>query len=322
MTDGADVLILRHLFARETPFVSVVSLTEALGSSPKAIQKRIQRLESLGYRMEARHPLGFRLIEAPDIIVADEIRARLPHNLFAQHLVVFRETRSTNDLVLREAENGAAHGFAVLAERQTLGRGRLGRRWDSAASLGLWFSVLLRVGVGLDSRSPQSLTMLAAVAVARAIDRHLSRSATIKWPNDLLLGGRKVCGILVEARMDAGRWHHGILGIGLNVNHSQGDFPEELRSQATSMFLADGQKRRRADVLISIFEELERLTAGSGGQWQEEWRNRCETIGAPIRVQTVNGVQEGQMVGVTEEGHLLLRKATGPVETLTSGSLL
>ncbi|GAB4243434.1 MAG: biotin--[acetyl-CoA-carboxylase] ligase [Candidatus Methylacidiphilales bacterium] len=322
MTDPVDIVILRHLFAPGRPFVSDAALAEELGCSRTAIWKRIEGLERLGYGIEARPQLGYRLMETPDIVVGDEIRARLPRNPFAEGLVVFRETRSTNDIVWREAENGAAHGFAALAEAQTLGRGRLGRRWVSATSLGLWVSLLLRVGEGVGGRTPQSLTMLAAVAVVRALDRHLSRSVTIKWPNDVLLGGRKVCGILVEARMDADGLQHGILGIGLNVNHDEGDFPEELRVQATSMFLEDRRKRRRADVLVSIFDELERLTKAAGAEWMEEWRARCETIGAPIRVQTLSGVREGQMVGVTGEGHLLLRGESGVVETLATGSLL
>ncbi|MFQ3670866.1 MAG: biotin--[acetyl-CoA-carboxylase] ligase [Verrucomicrobiia bacterium] len=322
MTDALDVLLLRHLFADGRPFVCGASLASALGCSRREVNQRVEALGEVGYRIEARPHAGYRLVEAGDVLVADEVRARLEGNVFAQRLVVFRETRSTNDVVLREAERGAPHGFAVLAESQTAGRGRLGRAWMSAPACGLWFSVLFRPGGEGGWQTPQGLTMLAAVAVARAVDRQVARAVSIKWPNDLLFEGKKVCGILVEARVDGERRPYGVVGIGLNVNHRSTEFPEELRGRAVSLRMVDGVERRRADVLVSVFEELARLEREGMEAVASAWRERCETIGTLIQVQTADGVREGVMTGVTEEGHLMLRGASGAVEIVVAGTVL
>lgn len=322
MTNPADVTILRHLFDPTQPLVSGARLAAELGCSRTAVWKRIEALGQAGYVIEARPHAGYRLVRAEDVLVADEIRARLPGNIFAEQLTVFRETSSTNDVVLKAAEHGAPHGFTVLAESQATGRGRLGRRWVSTPARGLWFSVLFRSTWGQRRSTPQALTMLAAVAVARALERDWPGPVAIKWPNDLVFPGGKLCGILVEARIDADRLHHGVVGIGLNVNHRRNDFPEELQGRASSLFLEDGRERRRADVLVAILEELERAGEERAEAVASAWRDRCEMIGRRIRVETASGLHEGEMAGVTEDGLLLLRKVGGSVETIAAGTVL
>jgi BirA family biotin operon repressor/biotin-[acetyl-CoA-carboxylase] ligase len=320
MSADPDIFILRSLFAQGNSFISGSQLASQLGLSRSAVWRRIEQLQQLGYAIEARPHVGYRLTEAPDIIVADELRARLPGNRFAERLVVFRETRSTNDIVLREALHHVPEGFTALAESQTNGRGRMGRPWESAGKKGLWLSILLRPQGA--TASPQGVIIMSSVAVARTLEKFAPRAPAIKWPNDLVLDRRKLCGILVEARFETNHMHHAIVGIGLNVNHQREDFPESLQLIATSLALEAGQSFRRADVLLELFQQMDRATQEDWTSLLQEWKDRCETFGRSIRVSTPTGVLEGTMTGVDPFGHLQLRLPSGRIETLASGTIL
>lgn len=183
---------------------------------------------------------------------------------------VLGETASSNDAVLRLGEEGAPEGTLLFAEHQTAGRGRLGRLWDSAPGLGLWFSLLLRVPVS-DATIP-SLSSFAAVALVRTLREIGTRGASIKEPNDVLLGGKKVAGILIETRTGASSF--AVAGIGLNVNHREEDFPPELRSRATSLALASGReldRNRVASVLLRELATARRLVAEDPAALREAW---------------------------------------------------
>ncbi len=184
----------------------------------------------------------------------DRVREALGVGAIGRRVLVFRETASTNDLVREMAIGGAVEGAVVVADRQTRGRGQYGRRWDSLGGVGLWFSVLLRPAWGAEFL--ERVTPLAAVAVAGGVAEATGLTPRIKPPNDVFLSGRKVAGILTEAR--TGRESFAVLGIGVNVGHAVADFPIELRASATSLALAAGRVVEREAVLVAILRHLNR----------------------------------------------------------------
>ena len=191
--------------------------------------------------------------EPSDRLIAAELSAALEGCRIGNEIVVVEETDSTNDLVWKAVERGVPEGFVVFAEGQTKGRGQYGRRWESAPYLGLWFSVLLRPALSL-AESPK-LTVLLAEAVAATIADETRCAPTIKWPNDIYVSGRKVAGVLVEGRMTTGGYV-AVAGIGINVNQTIDDFPEELRNTAGSLAMATGKKISRAKVAVALLKRL------------------------------------------------------------------
>jgi BirA family biotin operon repressor/biotin-[acetyl-CoA-carboxylase] ligase len=194
--------------------------------------------------------------ELSDRLIAAELRAGLAGARIGSEIVVVEEARSTNDLAWEAQERGTPEGFVVFAERQTAGRGQYGRRWASAPYQGLWFSILLRPALTLPE-SPQ-LTSLLADVVAGTITEQTGCVATIKPPNDIYVAGRKVAGILVEGRTDNGGGYVAVAGIGINVNQSVEDFPDELRVTATSLAMATGRSIDRAELAVRLLRNLEK----------------------------------------------------------------
>ena len=192
-----------------------------------------------------------------DRLFTTELRAALAGS--RDEIVVVEETESTNDLAWAAAERGTAEGFVVFAERQTKGRGQYGRRWESAPFLGLWFSILLRPALSL--RESPKLTLEFAHKIAATIEEETGAAPTIKPPNDIYIGDRKVAGVLVEGRTTRDGRYVAVAGIGINVNQTLDDFPEELRSTAGSLEMATGKKISRTNLAIAL---LRRLAASQG----------------------------------------------------------
>jgi BirA family biotin operon repressor/biotin-[acetyl-CoA-carboxylase] ligase len=194
--------------------------------------------------------------DGADRLVADELRTALGVRGVQKRIVVVDEAGSTNDLAWEAADRGAAEGFIVFAERQTAGRGQYGRRWESAAGKGLWFSVLLRPAITL-RESPQLTSQLASI-VAATIEEEIGCATSVKPPNDIYVAGRKVAGILVEGRTASDGSYVAVAGIGVNVNQALDDFPEELRATAGSLAIAAGKKIARSELAIALLRNLEK----------------------------------------------------------------
>ena len=194
--------------------------------------------------------------DGADRLVADELRTALGGRGVQKRIVVVDEAGSTNDLAWEAADRGAAEGFIVFAERQTAGRGQYGRRWESAAGKGLWFSVLLRPAITL-RESPQLTSQLASI-VAATIEEEIGCATSVKPPNDIYVAGRKVAGILVEGRTASDGSYVAVAGIGVNVNQALDDFPEELRATAGSLAIAAGKKIARSELAIALLRNLEK----------------------------------------------------------------
>lgn len=297
-------------------------LAEQVDAPAEAVDSRLEELRGAGYDIESRPGFGYRLVATPDRLIADDIQAQLGPNSLVREILVFEETGSTNDLAAQFGRQEAAGGIAIFAERQTSGRGRFGRRWESASHRGLWFSLLLRPVFPL-ALWPR-LTTWTAVAVAAAIDRFVSGSATIKWPNDVYLLGKKAAGILIETGTDHTQQHFAVVGVGVNVNQEHQEFPKELLSKATSLRVAAGKAVDRTALAASILQELASreplLIDGFEGILAEAGK-RSLLIGKWVRVRTGETLVEGVAEALDDQGQLLLRRADGELSHLSAGEV-
>jgi BirA family biotin operon repressor/biotin-[acetyl-CoA-carboxylase] ligase len=319
-----DARILAGLRGADGGSVSGAELSRALGISRAAIWARIEELRGLGYDIEASPHLGYCLISAPDLLHADDLYSRLgPTRVVGREIQVFETTTSTNDLVSRLAHDGMEQGAVVFAESQTQGRGRLGRLWISPARKGLWFSVLLRPN--LTPQAATQLTVAAAAALVRAIDSQTSIAPEIKWPNDILIGGKKVAGILTELTAELDHVKDVILGIGIDVNLEAHEFPKELRDSATSLRIASGQKLDRAALAVAVLRELDRtyhlVETGQFDSIAEEWQRRCHTLGREVSIRMGDRVIRGRAESLDSDGALLLRGPHGLLERIIGGDV-
>ena len=222
------------------------------------------------------------------------------------------------DAAKQAAREGASHGTVVVANEQTAGRGRLQRSWISPRDANIALSVILYPSL---LHLPR-LTMMAAVAVARAVERSTGLRPAIKWPNDVMLNGRKVCGILTDSELQGGAVKYAIIGIGLNVNLDPSQY-EEIAATATSLYEEVGEKVSRTEVLQALLEELERAynALQDGEAVSEEWRRRLETLGRQVCVTLTEGVEEGVAEDVDPDGCLLLRKGDGRLKRIVAGDV-
>jgi len=319
-----DALILKSLRAAGDGAVSGADLAEVLGVSRASVWSHIEDLRSLGYDISASPHLGYRLLSAPDALHADDLLSRLDKTkVIGRDIRVFQETTSTNDIVEKLARDGVAEGSVVFAETQTKGRGRLARKWLSPARRGLWFSVLLRPH--LRPQEATQLTVASATALRRAIQAQTGLSPEIKWPNDVLINGRKVAGILTELSAELDRVKHVVLGIGVNVNSNPGDFPPELRKLATSLKIETGKPVARAELAVAILKELDRdyarLTGGDFSAVADEWEAHGTTLGREIMIRTGDRSIRGRAESLGEDGALLLRTEHGHLERIIGGDV-
>lgn len=323
MTRDAQLLSLLREAGEGT--VSGEELAQHLGISRAAVWAHIEDLRALGYDISASPHQGYRLLGTPDLLHADDLLSRLgPVRRIGRDIRVFRETASTSAVAEKLATDGAAEGAVVFAETQTAGRGRLGRRWASPSRKGLWFSTLLRPP--FRPAETTRLTALAAVAVARAVQARTGLTPEVKWPNDLLLGGRKFAGILTEMTGEQDRVRHAILGIGVDVNVSPHDLPADVRTLATSLRQVLGRPLPRPELAVSILRELDdgydRLLNGGFPQIADEWEALCTTIGRSLEVRTGDRRIRGRAEALDHDGALLLRTEHGRLERVTGGDVL
>lgn len=320
-----DAEILRALRSAGDSAVSGAELSQKLGISRAAIWARIQDLRSLGYDIEASPHRGYSLLATPDVLHADDLLSRLGQTkVIGRDIQVFQETTSTNDIADKLARDGVKEGSVVFAESQTKGRGRLGRKWTSPSRKGLWFSVLLRPK--LRPHQATQLTVAAATALRRAIQAQTGLNPSIKWPNDILLAGKKTAGILTELNAELDRINYLVLGIGIDVNCSPGDFPPELRRSATSLKTELGRPVSRAELAVQIIRELDndylRLSQGAFASVADEWATHCGTLGTEVSIRTGERQIRGRAEALSEEGALLLRTDHGRLERIVGGDVI
>lgn len=317
--------ILQMLRERPGDFVSGEAMCNALSVSRTAIWKHIKDLQDTGYQIEAVRNKGYRLLSAPDLVTAAEIRDGLTTSLFGQS-IVFRPTiDSTNNLAQELANNGALEGTLVIADEQEQGRGRRGRNWYSPPRSGVWMSLILRPQLPLAHAA--QITLVTAIALAKALTRLTGERAGIKWPNDILFGKKKCCGILTEMSAEFDQIHHLVVGIGINVNVAQADFPKEIQDIATSLRAVKGATLPRAKVVQTVLEELEPLYRqyvenGGFGTLREDWKQMNITLGKEIVAHTAQGTIRGRALDIDEFGVLLVEDQSGELKKIYSADIM
>ncbi|HEU4963711.1 MAG TPA: biotin--[acetyl-CoA-carboxylase] ligase [Bacilli bacterium] len=317
--------ILHMLRERPSDFVSGEAMCQSLGVSRTAVWKHIKDLQDAGYKIEAVRNRGYRLVDTPDLVTAAEVREGLTTSLLGQPIIYRDSIDSTNILAQQLASEGAVEGTLVIADEQTSGRGRRGRNWFSPPHSGVWMSLILRPNLPIAHAA--QVTLVAAVALARALTQLTGQNAGIKWPNDILFDQKKCCGILTEMKADHDRIHHLVVGIGINVNVPEADFPEELSKIATSLQAVKGSPIPRAQVVQTVlaeFEPLYRRYVEHGGfaTIRDDWKKQSITIGRDVVAQTGQGEVRGKALDIDEFGVLFVEKADGTVEKIFSADIL
>lgn len=318
--------IIEALLQTGDAFVSGPALSARSGITRTAVWKHIQALERLGFVIESRHRLGYRLVQTPNLLLEPLLKRHLaPDSEFGRTVHWHESLPSTNQTAARLALEGAPHGTMVTAWAQTGGRGRRGRAWF-APQTGMWWSLILKRPVPL-ARAAE-LTLLTCVAARRALVDLTGLPVLIKWPNDLLLAGKKVSGILAEIRADGENVQHAVLGVGINTNIPGVLFPEDVHDIATSIVAAGGHPVDHCLLTGRILKELEplykQLSAGQPAfqTVSEEWRAASATLGRTVRVQTANGLVEGVAEALDDGGILYLRRPNGSTLPIHSGDVL
>jgi BirA family biotin operon repressor/biotin-[acetyl-CoA-carboxylase] ligase len=322
VASGSEELVLAFLAEAGDTVVSGEAISDKLGLTRAAVWKHVEALRQQGYRIDAVATRGYRLVEVPDRLRALELRPLLNTHDVGQVLHCFDEVDSTNDRAKALADEGAEHGEVVVAERQTAGRGRRGRTWISPARRNVAFSVILRPEALPPTRASE-LTLVAAVAVCDAL-RQAGVDAGIKWPNDVLVGGRKIAGILTELAAEPDQVHWVVVGVGVNVNARREDFPPELAGEATSVLIERDHPAPRALFLAACLTSLEdwydRHAEEGFEPIREAWKARSVTLGQQVSVKTDGGDLVGTAFDIDAGGALLIRTAAG-VERVLSGDV-
>ena len=308
-------------------FLSGEELSRRLGLSRAAIWKAVDALRKEGYVIEARTGLGYRLTAVPDAMSEAEIRSFLGRTaVVGRELRCFDTLDSTNIRAKQLAQEGAPDGTVVTADLQTAGRGRMDRSFQSPKGQGIYLSVLLRPFLTPDRLPP--VTALAGVAVCDAVEELCGVRPGLKWPNDPVLGGKKLCGILTELSLEGetGRVQHLVLGIGVNVGQRAEDFSPEVAEMATSLSMALGRSVSRPALAAAEIRALDRLyarlLAGDLTADLEAYRRSCVNLGKTVQLISPDGTREtAQALDIDRDFSLVVRTGTGETKTVRSGEV-
>lgn len=327
--------VLRMLKDNTGRYVSGESISEKLGVSRTAVWKYVTELRNDGYSIDSSPKKGYILKHAADILNAYEISYGLETSRIGRIIKYMDEVDSTNNEAKKMAADGCCDGTVVVAGRQFAGRGRLGRGWDSMNSKGIWMSVVLRPA--LPPHDIQVITLAASLAVVKAIKSVTGIDTGIKWPNDIILDGRKVCGILTEMSSEMDKINYVILGIGLNVNQDEGDFKGELEERAISLKIhaiknghgafdrSNDALFERSSIIRAVLLELEKLCGkvenGNTDEIITEWKKMSVTLGKQVRIMLKNEECVGIATDITQNGCLVIKCSDGSVREVMSGEV-
>ena len=304
-------------------FVSSQRICKDLGITRAAVWKQIQRLRTQGYSIQGVSSVGYRLCEVPDALCVLEADPGIRTEVIGRTIRVEEETESTNEDIWESGRQGAEEGEVIIAETQRAGRGRRGRQWVSPPKVNLYMSVLLRPP--LLPAEAAVITLMAGVVLCETMEEVFRLRPQMKWPNDLLLEGRKAAGILAEMHAEQESIHFLVLGIGVNLNMSADMFPKDVRYPATSVRIALGRPVERLPFVRRFLENLDRgyrrlLTEG-GSAVLRAWNRYCAHAQGWLEVSTVRGTVEGRFRGLDEEGSMILEVSPTRRETIRAGDV-
>lgn len=296
------------MMLRETDdYISGQELCEKFGVSRTAVWKAVNQLKEAGYEIEAVPNRGYRLVSVPDILNENELESIRKTRWIGEKMLFFDALDSTNIKAKQLADEGAPNGTYVIAERQDAGKGRRGRTFYSPAGEGIWMSLILKPEINPNHAS--MITLVAALAVSKAIMEITGRPAGIKWPNDIVMSGKKVCGILTEMSAQFDYVNHVVVGIGINVHNRS--FPKDIAAVSTSLFLETKQHFNRASLVERIWEEFEHyyeifLQTEDLSNLVKEYNAHLVNLHQAVKVLDLKEPFEGKAMGITPKGELIV----------------
>ena len=302
-------------------FISGQEISENLGVSRQAVWKSINALKEKGYEIQSVTNRGYRLVSSPDYLNESSLKSLLHNKIIGKNLIVLDSVDSTNDYLKKLGNEGCENGTVVVAREQTKGKGRLGRTWQSKKDDGIAFSVLLRPNAAPSEVS--AITPLAGLAVCKAIREYTKLDCVIKWPNDIIVGRKKLVGILTEMSAEFDAVEYVITGIGINVDHTS--FPEEIAFKATSLLLETGRHIDKNEFLACVLGHIENEFVKNNLELTPtalaEYTDLCATVGRSVTFQRGTRRISGMAVGVSEHGELKVMMSDGTISLVNSGEV-
>lgn len=310
------------LLREKDGYVSGQELCNKFGVSRTAVWKVMNQLKEEGYGIEAAPNKGYRLKTNPDVLSFSELKSRIQNEWAGKRIYYYEETGSTNIDAKRLGEEGGVHGTVVAADKQNAGRGRRGRSWQSPAGKDIYFTILLRPEFAPDKAA--GLTLVMALSVARAIEGVCGVEAGIKWPNDVVLNGKKICGILTEMNVETDYIQYVVIGVGINVNLDA--MPEEIEQTATSILLESGKETARAELLQEVLKRFEENYETyerdlNLSNMLEEYNRHLVNRNKQVRVLDPKGEYDGMARGINARGELLVETADGKTVEVYAGEV-
>ncbi|NEU31184.1 biotin--[acetyl-CoA-carboxylase] ligase [bacterium LRH843] len=316
-------MLLKVFEEHRGEFVSGEKISRQLGVSRTAVWKHIDELRKNGYLLESAPRKGYRLISKPNSIHPHDIKLKLETERLGREQTYFDVIDSTQIVANKLAQDGTKEGHVVIANEQTAGKGRLGRKWHSRFGTSISMSLILRPNLP-PQKTPQ-LTLLTAVAVVRAIKQQTGIKCDIKWPNDVLINGKKIVGILTEMQADPDVVHSVIIGIGLNANQLLEEMDPDIRKIATSLAIEKGKEVERASLISAILNEFEILydlyIEQGFSAIRPLWEAHSISVGTHLYARTMKEVLYGYATGITEDGVLLLVDEKGTEHRIYSADI-
>lgn len=307
---------------RETgDYVSGQEICEKLGVSRTAVWKVIRQLQEEGYQVDAARSRGYRIIDGPDVMTAEEVESLLDTEWAGKPVVYYPETDSTNIRIRHLGDEGAPHGTLAVADRQTAGRGRRGRTWESLGGSCIYMSILLRPDLAPE-KAPM-LTLVMACGVAEGIMDCADVKVQIKWPNDIIVSGKKLAGILTEMSTQVDYINHVTVGVGINVNVQ--NFPEEIQT-ATSLLSETGTQTKRAPVIAAVMKHFEEnykifMQTEDMSGLMEKYSSLLVNQGREVLILEKDAEYKAYAEGINQKGELVVRREDGTVENICAGEV-
>src|ERR1043165_1619984 len=292
--------IVRLLADHAMVVVSGTKLADEIGTSRSEVWRLIQQLRGLGVQVAGHQATGYQLEKVPDLLLPEFVNAALKGTIFADQVRHYFRIGSTNVAAMEAATAGAPEGTVLLAEEQAEGRGRGGHQWHSARSTGIYCSAILRPAVA--PADALLLSLMVGLAVRAAVEEVTGLRADLRWPNDLLLGAKKFCGILIEMNAEVTRVRYAVAGIGMNVDHAE--FPADLRDIATSLRVESGRAWSRVEITAALLKSLDReyRAFSSDGAPHLPGIGRCGKEDLIRRFEAASSYARGRRVCVEENG--------------------
>ncbi len=315
--------VLNLLKENKNNFLSGEKISKEIGVSRAAVWKYINTLKEEGYDIESISRKGYKIINSPDILTYEEIKEYLNTDFIGNKIIHFDTINSTNIKAKELAETGEKEGTVIISEEQTLGRGRLGRIWIAPKYKGIWMSIILRPNI--NPIHVAKITQISAAAVCLAISE-MEIEVYIKWPNDIIINNKKVCGILTEMSCELNKINYAVLGIGINVNIDENEFPDSIKNTAASIKSALGKEFMRKKIAAKVLNHFETLYKqfiidGNTNKSLDICRKKSIVLGKKINIIKNNKTISVKAVDINDEGELVVEYENGETENLISGEI-